>query len=95
LHGPFWASVLLAAARCSILALTLFAAVIVTRIVTSRLMIGKVLGLTGQRSDAWLAPLKDLLMTAVWAAGLFSNEVLWGGRRLRIQPDGTMREIFQ
>jgi hypothetical protein len=34
------------------------------------------------------------LMTAVWAAGLFSNEVLWGGRRLRIQPDGSMREIF-
>ena len=94
LHGPFWASVLLATARCSTFALSLFAAVIVTRIVTSRLMIGKVLGLTGQRSDAWLAPLKDLLMTAVWAAGLFSNEVLWGGRRLRIQPDGTMREIF-
>jgi ceramide glucosyltransferase len=94
LHGPFWASVLIAAAHCSRFALTLFAAVIVTRIVTSRLIIGKVLGLEGQRSDAWLAPLKDLVMTAVWAAGLFSNEVLWGGRRLRIQPDGTMREVF-
>jgi ceramide glucosyltransferase len=94
LHGPFWASVLLVAARCSIFALSLFAAVIVTRLVTSRLIIGKVLGLKDQCSDAWLAPLKDLVMTAVWVAGLFSNEVLWAGRRLRIQPDGTMREGF-
>lgn len=94
LHGPFWALVLLAAARCSIFALGLFAAVVVTRIVTSRLIIGKVLGLAEQLGDAWLAPLKDLVMTAVWAASMFSNEVLWSGRRLRIQPDGTMREVF-
>ena len=94
LHGPFWALVLLAAGHCSIFALSLFAAVIITRIATSRLMIGKVLGLNDQRSDAWLAPLKDLVMTAVWAAGLFSNEVRWHGRRLRIQPDGTMREVL-
>ena len=95
LHGPFWALLLLAAARCSIFVLTAFAAVFVTRIVTSWFMIGKVLGLTDQRRDAWLTPLKDLVMTAVWAAGLFSNEVLWGGRRLRIRPDGTMQEILR
>jgi len=94
LHGPFWALVLLAATRCSIFALSLLAAVVVARIVTSRLIIGKALGLTNQLSDAWLVPLKDLVMTAVWAASLFSNEVLWGTRRLRIQSDGTMREFF-
>jgi ceramide glucosyltransferase len=94
LHGPFWALLLLAAERCSIPALTLFAAVIATRIVSSRIIIGKVLGLIDQRRDAWLAPLKDLVMTAVWTASLFSNEVLWRGRRLRIQPDGTMREVL-
>jgi ceramide glucosyltransferase len=95
LHGPFWALVLLGAAHCSIFALGLFVAVIVARIVTSRLIIGRMLGLTGQLGDAWLTPLKDLVMTAVWAASLFSNEVLWGGRRLRIQSDGTMREVFR
>jgi ceramide glucosyltransferase len=95
LHGPFWASVTLAAARCSLFAVSLFAAVIFTRIVTSRLLIGKVLGLKDQRRDAWLVPLKDLVMTAVWAAALFSNEVLWHGRRLRIQSDGTMREVIR
>ncbi len=94
LHGPFWALVLLAASQCSAFALGLFACVIAARIAMSRLLIGKVLGLEDQRNDAWLTPLKDLVMTAVWAASLFSNEVLWGGRRLRIQPDGTMREVF-
>jgi ceramide glucosyltransferase len=94
LHGPFWASLLLVATHCSIFALTFFAAVIITRIVTSRLMIGKVLGLTGQLGDAWLTPIKDLVMTAVWAASLCSSEVLWAGRRLRIRPDGTIHEVF-
>ena len=95
LHGPFWALMLLGAARCSIFALGLSAAVIIARIATSRLIIGRMLGLTSQRGDAWLTPVKDLVMTAVWAASLFSNEVLWGGRRLRIQPDGTMQEVFR
>jgi ceramide glucosyltransferase len=93
LHGPFWALVLLLAARCSGFAVALFAGVIAARIAMSRLVIGKVLGLVEERNDAWLAPLKDLVMTAVWAAGLFGNKVLWAGRRLRIQPDGTMFEI--
>lgn len=95
LHGPFWASLLLIAARCSMFALGVFAAVFITRMITSWLMIGKILGLKDQRGDAWLAPLKDLVMTAVWAAGLFGNEVLWRGRRLRIQPDGTMQEVLR
>ena len=94
LHGPFWALVLLTAAHCNSFALGLSAAVILTRIATSRLMIGKVLGLKDQCRDAWLTPLKDLVMTAIWAAGLFSNEVTWAGRRLRIKTDGTMREVF-
>jgi ceramide glucosyltransferase len=94
LHGPFWALVLLGAARCSGVAVVLFAGVIAARIAMSWLIIGKVLGLAEQRNDAWFAPLKDLVMTAVWAASLFSNKVLWAGRRLRIQPDGTMCEVL-
>lgn len=95
LHGPFWASLLLALAPCNKLAAGLFAAVIAARIITSRLMISKVLALPEQRHDAWLAPVKDLIMTAVWGASLFGNEVHWGGRRLRIQPDGTMQEVLR
>src|SRR5262249_40666225 len=95
LHGPSWASLLLAVAPCSKLAAGLFSAVIAGRIITSRLMISKVLGLPDQRRDAWLAPVKDLIMTAVWGASLFGNEVHWGGRRLRIQSDGTMHEVLR
>jgi ceramide glucosyltransferase len=95
LHGPFWALLLLIAARCSLFALSAFAAVYITRMITAWLLIGKMLGLKDQRGDAWLAPLKDLVLTAVWAAGLLSNEVLWRGRRLRIQPDGTMQEVLR
>ncbi|MBV8773878.1 MAG: bacteriohopanetetrol glucosamine biosynthesis glycosyltransferase HpnI [Deltaproteobacteria bacterium] len=95
LHGPFWASLLLASAPGGKLAAGLFAAVIAARIITSRLMISRVLALPDQRRDAWLAPIKDLIMTAVWGASLFGNEVHWGGRRLRIQPDGTMQEVLR
>jgi ceramide glucosyltransferase len=93
LHGPFWSLVLLAASQFSTPALGLFAGVIAARVAMARLFIGKVLQLPEQRKDAWLAPLKDLTMTAIWVVSLFGNEVLWGGRRLRIQPDGTMREL--
>ncbi|HKV55937.1 MAG TPA: bacteriohopanetetrol glucosamine biosynthesis glycosyltransferase HpnI [Candidatus Binataceae bacterium] len=92
-HGPFWALMLLLATRFNPLALGLLAVVVGGRVLMSRLLIGRVLGLKEHRRDAWLVPLKDLIMTAVWAASLFSNEVLWGGRRLRIQSDGTMREV--
>lgn len=95
LHGPFWAMLLVIAARFRVLAIAVFAVVYITRMVTSWLMIGKILGLQDQRRDAWLAPLKDFVMTAVWVASLFSNEVLWRGRRLRIQPDGTMQEVLR
>jgi ceramide glucosyltransferase len=94
LHGPFWACVLLSSAPRSLLASSLFVAVIAARIVSSRLMMSTVLALPDQRADAWLAPIKDLVMTAVWAASLLSNEIRWGGRRLRLQSDGTMQEIF-
>jgi ceramide glucosyltransferase len=94
LYGPFWALVLLVAARCSIFALVIAALVIVTRIVTSRLIVGRVLGLVSELRDVWLLLFKDLVMIPIWVAGLFGNEVLWAGRRLRIRPDGTMREVF-
>jgi ceramide glucosyltransferase len=94
LHGPFWGVVLLATSRCSLTALALFAGVVAARIAMSRVLIGKVLGLADQRYDAWLVPLKDLMMTGVWAASLFSKRVLWAGRRLKIHRDGTMREVF-
>jgi ceramide glucosyltransferase len=39
-----------------------------------------------------LMPLRDLAGVGIWVAGLFGNTVEWGGRRLRLWPDGRIRE---
>jgi hypothetical protein len=77
----------------SALTLGALALVVTARILMASMLIGKVLGLRELRRDAWLVPLKDLIMTAVWFASLFSKEVLWGSRRLKIREDGTMQEV--
>jgi ceramide glucosyltransferase len=92
-HGPFWALLFLLASRFSLFALGALLAVIAARILMARLMICRVLELPDLGRDAWLVPLKDLMMTAVWFASLVGNEVKWAGRRLRILPGGAMREV--
>ncbi|MGH7841115.1 MAG: glycosyltransferase, partial [Candidatus Binataceae bacterium] len=62
-HGPFWALVLLLATRFSLLATGLLAAVIIARVAMARLMVRRVLAMPELGRDAWLAPLKDLVMT--------------------------------
>jgi ceramide glucosyltransferase len=93
LHGPFWALIFLLASRFSPFAAAALGVVVASRISMAWVMIDKVLGLRELRRDAWLAPFKDLVMTAIWFGGLMSNKVLWGGRQLEILPDGTMREM--
>lgn len=39
---------------------------------------------------AWLAPLKDLLQTILWALAFLGNRVEWRGERLRLRRDGTL-----
>jgi ceramide glucosyltransferase len=45
-------------------------------------------------TDVWkycyAIPVRDLWGVAVWAAGLFGNEVEWRGRRLRLDRDGRI-----
>jgi hypothetical protein len=57
------------------------------------LITGKVLGMPELRRDLWLVPFKDLVMTAIYFTSLLGNEIFWGGRRLEILSDGTMREV--
>jgi ceramide glucosyltransferase len=38
----------------------------------------------------WLIPIRDLWASAVWAAGLFGTTVVWGGKVLRLTPDGRI-----
>ena len=38
----------------------------------------------------WLAPLKDLLQTVIWALAFLGNRVEWRGERLLLRRDGTL-----
>ena len=39
---------------------------------------------------AWLAPIKDLLQTILWALAFLGNRVEWRGERMRLKRDGTL-----
>jgi ceramide glucosyltransferase len=43
---------------------------------------------------SWLIPLRDLFATAVWAAGLFGNTVVWRGRKLKLNREGRIAGIW-
>ncbi|MGH7934742.1 MAG: bacteriohopanetetrol glucosamine biosynthesis glycosyltransferase HpnI [Candidatus Binataceae bacterium] len=92
LQGPFWAIVFLLASHFSPVSIAVLAAVLFARIGMSALLTWKVLGVPEMRRDLLLVPLKDLIMTAIWFASLLSNRVEWGGRKLVVTADGTMRE---
>jgi ceramide glucosyltransferase len=93
IHGPFWALLFFCAAKFSLLGAAALALVIGARVAMARLILNRVMQTPELRRDAWLTPLKDLAMTAIWFASLAGNEVLWGERRLRILSGGVMREV--
>lgn len=41
---------------------------------------------------AWLVPIKDLLQAAIWLLAFVGNRIEWGGRRMRLRRDGTLRQ---
>jgi ceramide glucosyltransferase len=92
-HGPFWALVHLLATRFSPAAFAMLAIVAAARIGMAALTLDRVLGLRDLVRDAWLTPIKDLMMTGIWFASLASNKVTWAGRRFEILPGGEMREV--
>ena len=40
--------------------------------------------------SAWMAPVKDLLQTAIWFLSFMGNRVEWRGETLRLRRDGTL-----
>jgi ceramide glucosyltransferase len=47
---------------------------------------------TGHFAYWWLAPVKDLLNVAIWAAAFQGNHVEWRGERYRILPGGKLEK---
>jgi ceramide glucosyltransferase len=41
-------------------------------------------------SPFWLAPVKDLLQTAIWLGAFLGNTVEWRGKQMRLRRDGTL-----
>ncbi|MGH7864331.1 MAG: bacteriohopanetetrol glucosamine biosynthesis glycosyltransferase HpnI [Candidatus Binataceae bacterium] len=93
IHGPFWALMLMIATGASTASLAAFLAILAARLTMSALLLSRVLSLPTLRRDLWLVPLKDLIMTAIWFASLWSNRVLWAGRRFEVLRGGGMREL--
>ena len=54
----------------------------------ARLLRGRGYGL-----GAAAAPLKDLVLAAAWAHGLFAREVVWRGNRLRVLPGSRLEAV--
>lgn len=93
MHGPFWALVLLAAARGKAPAIAAFVLVIAARLAMSAMIVGRVLKIPELLTDLWMVPIKDLVMTGVWFASLLSNKVVWAGRKFQLMRGGAMREV--
>ncbi len=93
MHGPFWAITLLAASRGSFAAFAAFVLVIAGRLAMSAAIIGRVVKMPELLADLWIVPIKDLVMTGVWFASLFSNKVRWAGRQFHVTRSGVMREL--
>ncbi|MGH7948462.1 MAG: bacteriohopanetetrol glucosamine biosynthesis glycosyltransferase HpnI [Candidatus Binataceae bacterium] len=93
IHGPFWALLLILSTGASAASLAALTAILATRLAMSAILLSRVLGLPRLLRDVWLVPLKDLLATGIWFASLWSNKVLWAGRRFEVLRGGTMREV--
>ena len=93
MHGPFWALMLLVVSRGSAAAFAALVLVVAARLAMSAAIVGRVLKMPEMLADVWLVPFKDLLMTGLWFASLFSNRVKWAGRQFKVIRGGAMREV--
>ena len=41
----------------------------------------------------WLAPIKDLLQTFIWACAFAGNKIEWRGQKFHLRKDGTLAKI--
>jgi ceramide glucosyltransferase len=93
MHGPFWALMLVALSRGSAAAFAALVLVLAARLAMSAAIVSRVLKMPEMLSQLWMVPFKDLIMTGVWLASLFSNKVMWAGRQFKVIRGGAMREV--
>jgi ceramide glucosyltransferase len=96
-NATFWPC-LWALAKPSIASLafafsSLLMRILIARNLQARLLSSPQSRLKHQKSKmpVWIAPLKDLLQIGVWFCAFVGNRIEWAGRRLTLQPDGTLK----
>jgi ceramide glucosyltransferase len=89
-HGVLWAGVNLLVAGAGPIALSTSALTIAARLVAALQVSRRYLRTGVRAADALLVLLTDLLLSLVWAVGLFGSSVWWKGRRFRILKSGEM-----
>jgi ceramide glucosyltransferase len=87
-HTTFWALVALAAGEWQV-AVAALALRLAAGWVAGALRLGDPL----VKRWFWLMPLRDLFGLVVWAGGCSGSTVFWRGRKLRLTPDGRIKEL--
>jgi ceramide glucosyltransferase len=93
-HSTFWATLFLLLSGFTPFGASVFALAVGTRIIVGGLIASQVFEVKGIGSWLWAIPLKDLFISAIWAAAFMGNAVRWGGVELIVEPDGRMFPIL-
>jgi ceramide glucosyltransferase len=79
------------AARISLLAWSLFAVILISRMTLH--FAHRIRGQRSMLSDFWLLPVRDLLICWIWCRSFFSSRVNWRGNEFDVDADGVMRRL--
>lgn len=90
LSNPTFWPLLWAVALPSRASLATLAVCLVVRMISAQALQTRLGAVPGQGRYFWLAPVKDLLQFALWAAAFFGNHVVWRGQRFRVLRDGRL-----
>jgi ceramide glucosyltransferase len=88
-NATLWPLLWLVAAP-SILSLAVAAVAMLARVLTALDCQARLTQSWRHAPWCWLAPVKDLLQVAVWAAAFLGNSIEWRGERYRLRRDGTL-----
>jgi ceramide glucosyltransferase len=77
-------------AKCALL---LFAGAMLIRIVTAHTLQKRLGPVPGQNRCWWLAPVKDVLQFALWIGAFAGGDIIWRGKRYRLQRDGRLAAL--
>ncbi len=91
-NATLW-PLLWAVAQPAKMPLLILAGCLLIRIITAQTLQNRLGPVKGQGWFWWLAPVKDLLQFALWAAAFCGNRIVWRGRRFRLQSDGRLVPI--